>query len=72
MKNFDMVRRSPRVEVTTIIPTTMKENCWDHMATSMLKPNQLMRMSNVFVIGSTFPTLSNTILTVEMKIFQTQ
>ena len=72
MKNFDMVRSSPRVELKTIIPTTMKENCWDHKATSMLKPNQLTRISNVLVIGSTLPTLSKTMLIVEMKIFQTQ
>ena len=59
-----MVRSSPRVEEKTMILTTMKENCWDHMATSMLKPNQLTRISNVLVIGS--------MLMVEMKIFQTQ
>lgn len=72
MKNLDMVRRRPRVEVKTMIPTTMKENCWDHMATSMLKPNQLTRISNVLVMGSTLPTLSKTMLTVDIKIFHTQ
>ena len=38
MKNLDMVKRRPRVELNTIIPTTMKLNCWDHIVTSMLKP----------------------------------
>ena len=60
------------VEDTTMIPTTMKESCWDHMVTSMLKPSQLTRMSNVLVMGSIFPTRSNTMFTVEMKIFQVQ
>ena len=50
MKNLLIVRSSPRVEVNTMIPTTMKDNCWDHISMSMLKPNQLTRMSNVCTI----------------------
>ena len=50
----------------------MKDNCWDHMETSILNPIQLTRMSNVLVMGSTLPTRSKTIFTVEMKIFQMQ
>ena len=61
MKNLLMVRRRPRVEVTTMIPTTMKDNCWDHISMSMSNPNQLTRISKVLVIGSIFPTRSNTI-----------
>ena len=28
----------PLVEENTIIPTTIKLNCWDHIVTSILKP----------------------------------
>merc|ERR1719341_1216230 len=71
-KNLLMVSKSPLVEVTVIIPTTIKDNCWDHISMSMSKPNQLTRMSNVLVMGSILPTLSKTMFTVEMKIFHTQ
>ena len=69
---LNLLRISYLVELTTMIPTTMKESCCDHMVTSMFTPSQFTRMSNVLVIGSTLPTLSNTMLTVEMKIFQVQ
>ena len=72
IKNFDIVRRRPLVEVKVMIPTTMKEICWDQTVTSTSSPNQFTRMSKVFVTGSTFPTRSNTMFTVEMKIFQMQ
>ena len=44
-----------------MMPTTMKESCWDHMETSMLTPSQLTRMSNVLVIGSTCGVTNNQI-----------
>ena len=49
----------PLVEVTTMIPTTMKEICWDQTVTSTSMPNQFTRMSNVFVIGSTWENEEN-------------
>ena len=67
MKNFDMVSRRPEeeelitrmmtihgiplVDVNMIIPTTMKLNCWDHIVTSILKPendNPMVRNSRVY------------------------
>ena len=30
---------APLVDENTIIPTTIKLNCWDHIVTSILKPD---------------------------------
>merc|ERR1719423_476435 len=72
MKNLDIVRRRPRVEQNTIGPTKMKEICCDQKSTSMSSPNQCTAISIPFVIGSTLPTRSKTMLTVLMNIFQMQ
>ena len=45
MKNFDMVRRRPRMEVTTMAPTRMKEMCCDQKTTSISRPNQWTAIS---------------------------
>ena len=48
MKNLDMVSRRPLVELNTMMPTTMKLNCWDHIVTSILKPRFVDKITKVF------------------------
>ena len=41
MKNLDMVRRRPRVEQNTIVPTKMKEICCDQKSTCKTKSKSI-------------------------------
>ena len=45
MKNFDMVKSKPRVDVNTIKPTKINEMCWDQKRTSISRPNQWTAIS---------------------------
>ena len=78
MAEFPFIRSRERGEIAWLqtslssLPVNCQDNCWDHISMSMSNPNQLTRMSKVFVMGSILPTLSKTMFTVEMKIFHTQ
>lgn len=60
------------MDVTTIQPTSKKDMCCDQKAMSNCTPHQLTAISMPLVTTSFFPTRSNTILMVQMKIFHTQ
>lgn len=66
------VRRRPRIDVTTMQPTKKNDTCWLQNAISISKPHQCTAISIPRVTGSFFPTRSNIIFIVQMKIFQRQ
>lgn len=66
------VNSKPRIDVTTIHPTKMKDTCWLQNATSISNPHQCTAISRPRVTISFFPTRSNTILIVDINIFHMQ
>ena len=56
------------MEHTIMIPTMMKLRCCAQNCASNLKPSQSADISSPREIGSFFPTRSNTMLIVHMKI----
>lgn len=59
------VSSSPRMLVSTIQPTSIKDTCCDQKATSMFQPSQWTTISRPRVTGSFLPTRSKTMFIVD-------
>ena len=71
-KNLVRVIRRPRMDEMNMIPTRMKEMCYDKKMTSNSRPSLLLAISKPRVIGSVRPTCSNRMLMMHMKILYRQ